>query len=101
MLIGNFRVHVLMQTFARHQNQLRRQGSQLSTHSTEQPAQPDNWVSFVGKAVADSTDKMEVKRQLNIFELIDGEEKYLNDLELVRKVRPLRPSSPLLSPQRV
>lgn len=32
---------------------------------------------------------MEVKRQLNIFELIDGEEKYFNDLELVRKVRSL------------
>ncbi|KAL8293744.1 hypothetical protein RQP46_000445 [Phenoliferia psychrophenolica] len=86
-------------------NQLRRQGSQLSAHSTaEQPEQPDNWVTFVGKAVADATGKMEVKRQLNIFELIDGEEKYLNDLELVRKnfVEPLVAANPpIIAPERM
>lgn len=43
------------------------------------------------KSTVLSLDKVEVARQSLIFELIQGEQKYLNDLSFIETVRPRRP----------
>ncbi|KAM0753197.1 hypothetical protein T439DRAFT_378904 [Meredithblackwellia eburnea MCA 4105] len=86
---------------------LQRQASQQSTHSSldrEQAAAadaaPDDWIAYVGKEVAEKVDKSELKRQLNMYELIQGEAKYFNDFNLVQKyfIDPLVAANPPIIP---
>lgn len=62
-----------------------RQPSHISTNS-ESIEEAENWVTSVPKAIVESLSKKEVQRQSLIFELISGEQTYLNDLEVVQNV---------------
>ncbi|GAA5856247.1 hypothetical protein JCM5353_002672, partial [Sporobolomyces roseus] len=65
---------------------LQRVGSTLSTNSAtiEAPLEEaENWASSVPKSILDSLDKKEIAYQNQIFELIHGEQKYFDDLNLI------------------
>ncbi|KAI5480823.1 Rho guanyl-nucleotide exchange factor [Pseudohyphozyma bogoriensis] len=86
-------------------NQLHRAPSLLSTSSAiETVEEPDNWVSSVPALVKDSLDKHELQRQLLIFEFIQTEQAYHNDLETIQKgfVEPLLAAQPpIIPPNRI
>lgn len=54
--------------------------------NSESIEEPENWVISVPKAIVESLSKNEIQRQSLIFELISGEQTYLNDLEVVQNV---------------
>ncbi|GAA5891760.1 hypothetical protein JCM8208_002876 [Rhodotorula glutinis] len=62
------------------------------------PPQPeaDNWATSVPSEVRDSLDKREIAYQNQVFELVQGEQKYYDDLCLIETafVEPLRNASP-------
>ena len=51
------------------------------------PSQGQGWCGFVGDDIVKSVSHAEVKRQETIFELVQTEEDYLNDMRLVKRVR--------------
>ncbi|GAA5923419.1 uncharacterized protein JCM15063_003641 [Sporobolomyces koalae] len=91
----------------RPRNSLHRVGSTISTNSgmVEAPLEEaDNWASSVPKSILDSLDKTEIAYQNQIFELIHGEQKYLDDLNLIETgfVEPLKHANPpIIQPHRL
>lgn len=57
----------------------------VSTHS-DLVEEAEDWASSVPKSLLESLPKKEIQRQSLIFELIQGEHKYLNDLTVVEQV---------------
>ncbi|ORY90211.1 CNH domain-domain-containing protein [Leucosporidium creatinivorum] len=86
-------------------NQLQRQGSTLSAHSGVDPVEEsENWETSVPSSVLDALTKKEIMYQSIVFELIQGEVKYLQDLEFIEKgfVEPLKTANPpIISPARL
>ncbi|KAK4055074.1 Rho guanine nucleotide exchange factor [Microbotryomycetes sp. JL201] len=82
----------------RRTNRLQRHGSSVSslTPTDFQTEEAEAWETSVPSSVVDSLSKKQVKVQNLIFELIQGEIKYLQDLELVESgfVEPLRAAQP-------
>ncbi|GAA5935183.1 hypothetical protein JCM3775_007227 [Rhodotorula graminis] len=66
--------------------------------STVPPPQPeaDNWATSVPSEVRDALDKREIAYQNQVFELVQGEQKYYDDLCLIETafVEPLRNAQP-------
>ncbi|GAA6044243.1 hypothetical protein JCM8097_002194 [Rhodosporidiobolus ruineniae] len=63
-------------------------------------AAPDNWLDSVPRSVVEGLDKREIDRQLAIYELIDGEQKHVDDLRLLETgfVEALQTASPPIIP---
>ena len=70
------------------QNDLHRQPSLFSTssYSSEVVEEAENWETSVPKTVVESLSKEEIARQSLIFELIQGEQNYYNDLSFIETV---------------
>ncbi|GAA6008068.1 hypothetical protein JCM10207_007016 [Rhodosporidiobolus poonsookiae] len=89
----------------RRGNQLERVGSTLSAHSAAEPIEEaDNWQTSVPLSVLEALSKQEIDRQNQIFELIQGEQEYCDDLEYIEQgfARPLREADPpILPPDRL
>ncbi|GAA5949958.1 hypothetical protein JCM3765_007750 [Sporobolomyces pararoseus] len=88
-------------------SELHRVGSTISSNSglIEAPLEEaENWASSVPKSVLESLDKQEIAYQNQVFELIHGEQKYLDDLTLIETgfIEPLRNSQPpIIQPHRL
>ncbi|GAA5849156.1 hypothetical protein JCM9279_005806 [Rhodotorula babjevae] len=69
-----------------------------ATSAAVAPPQPeaDNWATSVPSEVRDALDKREIAYQNQVFELVQGEQKYYDDLCLIETafVEPLRTASP-------
>ncbi|BGP36192.1 Rho guanine nucleotide exchange factor [Rhodotorula kratochvilovae] len=68
------------------------------------PEEADNWATSVPPSVLDALDKRQVAYQNQVFELVQGEQKYYDDLMLVETafVEPLRAANPpILHPSRL
>ncbi|GAA6062754.1 hypothetical protein JCM10212_005550 [Sporobolomyces blumeae] len=64
----------------------------------------ENWASSVPRSILESLDKREVAYQNQVFELIQGEQKYLDDLNLIESgfIEPLRSANPpIIAPHRL
>ncbi|KAM0793630.1 hypothetical protein ACM66B_001062 [Microbotryomycetes sp. NB124-2] len=88
----------------RRMNRLQRHGSSVSSLTTTdltQSEEAEAWETSVPTSVVNSLTKKQVKVQNLIFELIQGEVKYLQDLELVEEgfVGPLKAAQPPIIPQ--
>ncbi|BGP21292.1 Rho guanine nucleotide exchange factor [Rhodotorula toruloides] len=80
---------------------LSRVGSTLSTVSgIDIVEEADNWATSVPKDLLDSLSKTEVAYQNQVFELIQGEQKYFEDLQFIETgfVVPLRSANPPIIP---
>lgn len=55
--------------------------------STQPLEEAENWASSVPKSILESLDKQEIAYQNQVFELIQGEQKYYDDLALIETVR--------------
>ncbi|BGP04378.1 Rho guanine nucleotide exchange factor [Rhodotorula toruloides] len=84
---------------------LSRVGSTLSAISAvEIVEEADNWATSVPKSLLDSLSKSEIAYQNQVFELIQGEQKYFEDLQFIETgfVEPLRSAKPpIIPPERL
>ncbi|BGO99068.1 Rho guanyl-nucleotide exchange factor [Rhodotorula toruloides] len=84
---------------------LSRVGSTLSAISAvEIVEEADNWATSVPKSLLDSLSQSEIAYQNQVFELIQGEQKYFEDLQFIETgfVEPLRSAKPpIIPPERL